>query len=239
MAEIENYGYKAETIKTSDFNLLIAFPPSFKASKTMDIVIEGDGYAWVDRHTPSNDPTPKNPIGLYLAQQASAIYLARPCQYVSSPLCEPRYWGEKRFAPRVIRSYQAALNQLRARYGAENFNLSGYSGGAYIAMVLAATRSDIRSVTTIAGLLDPAKWTDHHGISSLEIQYDPDYLQAHSKSTQFVHLCGLEDSVIPCTITEEFILDAQNQGFLNHEQVQIRADHQEIWKKSGAATFPH
>jgi pimeloyl-ACP methyl ester carboxylesterase len=238
MAEIEGYSYKAETMNAGDFNLLIAFPSAFKASKTMDIVIEGDGYAWVDRYTPSNDPTPRNPVGLYLAQQTAAIYLARPCQYVPSPLCEPKYWGEKRFDPRVIGSYQATLDQLRARYGIEHFNLSGYSGGGYIAMVLAATRSDIRSVTTIAGLLDPAKWTKHHGISSLEIQYDPDYLQNHSKNTQFVHLCGLDDSVIPCTITEEFILDAQKQGFLNHEQVRIPADHQEIWKKSGAAVLP-
>ncbi|MDA9667740.1 hypothetical protein N9T45_02775, partial [Candidatus Pelagibacter sp.] len=48
------------------------------------VYIEGDGLSWIDRFTPSSDPTPKNPLAFKLAkldQNQNVIYLARPCQY--------------------------------------------------------------------------------------------------------------------------------------------------------------
>ena len=49
------------------------------------VYIEGDGLSWIDRFTPSSDPTPKNPLAFKLAKldpNQNVIYLARPCQYV-------------------------------------------------------------------------------------------------------------------------------------------------------------
>src|SRR5262245_4836743 len=49
------------------------------------IYIEGDGRAWLTRQQRSDDPTPRNAIGLRLASadmSPNVAYLARPCQYV-------------------------------------------------------------------------------------------------------------------------------------------------------------
>lgn len=237
LSQIRDAGYRTETLQTSSFNLLAAFPPSSQAGPVLNIVIEGDGYAWATRRSPSDDPTPKNPVGFYLARQNQGIYLARPCQYVSSSACSAEYWTNKRFGPAVITAYQEALDALSTRYNHAPFHITGYSGGAYIALILAATRPDVKTVTSVAGLLDPESWTQHHKISGLEVQYDAAYLREHSKNTQFVHVCGLEDDVIPCSITEDFITGAQKQGFLNHQQMRLPADHQEIWKRTSIDPF--
>ncbi len=50
----------------------------------MVVYIEGDGRAYVNRRTPSNDPTPGNPMALRLAladPSLRVLYLGRPCQY--------------------------------------------------------------------------------------------------------------------------------------------------------------
>ena len=50
----------------------------------VNIYIEGDGRAWLNKNRPSLDPTPKNSLALKLAEidpAPNVIYLARPCQY--------------------------------------------------------------------------------------------------------------------------------------------------------------
>ena len=53
-------------------------------------------------------------------------YLARPCQYVKNPTekgCDAAYWQDKRYTPEVMMSYQAALNDIAARYDLTAFTL--------------------------------------------------------------------------------------------------------------------
>ena len=46
--------------------------------------------SWVDRFTPSSNPTPTNPLAFKMAlvdESENIIYLARPCQYEWSNNC--------------------------------------------------------------------------------------------------------------------------------------------------------
>ena len=111
--------------------------------------------------------TPKNPVGLSLASRDKAVnlaYLARPCQYLKNPTakgCSAKYWKENRFGPEVMEAYDTALNDIKARYDITEFHIVGYNGGANIAAVMAATRSDIKTLRTVAGDLNP-KFNDAH-----------------------------------------------------------------------------
>lgn len=219
-------GFSISNIQTSTFPLYSAQRIASNPD-AIHIVIEGDGYAWVDRFRPSDNPTPLDPIGLKIASALSGdvIYLGRPCQYIDTPRCSPFYWTDKRFAPEVLSAFDDALNQIKARHSNAHFTLSGFSGGAYIAMRLAEIRSDVRRVNTVAGLLDPAAWTDYHGLSPLS------GLPAKTPvnpNTQYMHICGGDDDVIPCALTRRFVAA--------HPEHQIKAlmdeDHSSLWRRA-------
>ena len=53
-----------------------------KNAQEVIVYIEGDGLSWIDRFTPSSDPTPVDPLTFKLTkldQSPNVIYLARPC----------------------------------------------------------------------------------------------------------------------------------------------------------------
>ena len=77
-------GFRSQLIETKGF-----FIKSYEkkaGTEPLFVVIEGDGRAWIDKYTPSSDPTPLNPVGLRIAvslNSENVLYLARPCQYLS------------------------------------------------------------------------------------------------------------------------------------------------------------
>lgn len=124
---------------------------------TANLYIEGDGRLEYE----SDNPTPKNPVALHLASKDNSknlIYIARPCQYSGmiekADKCDPAQWRERRYAPEVARAYGAAMDEIKRRYNISAFNVVGFDGGAAVAADLAATRSDILSLRTVAGRLD-------------------------------------------------------------------------------------
>ncbi len=224
--------YKHINLPSKPFSLFMATPSTIalQHNQSLTIVIEGDGLAWLDRYTPSNDPTPRNPIGLKLATALSpqAIYLGRPCQYIQSSSCNVELWTDKRFDSRVINSYMDALDQIKGIYGNSRFRLVGFSGGAYVAFELSAQRNDIHHVTTIAGLLDPNEWTRHHKISSLDLSHTSTQLLESTQSIPFIHFCGSKDKTMPCELTKRFVRRAGN----NHAIHIIKdAKHETLWNK--------
>jgi len=55
-----------------------------------------------------------------------------------------------RFAPEVINSFSRAIDTLKEKSGAKYVELVGYSGGGAIAVLVAAGRSDVVGVRTVA-----------------------------------------------------------------------------------------
>lgn len=67
----------------------------------------------------------------------NVVYLARPCQYIKSPICSKRHWTTARFAPEVINAEYAAVKQIA---DGNPVILIGFSGGAQVAGLIASAK---------------------------------------------------------------------------------------------------
>jgi hypothetical protein len=177
------------------------------------IYIEGDGLAWLSYIQPSPDPTPQNPVALRLAAQdlhPNVIYFARPCQYTPvdmNPVCAtPEYWTRKRVAPEVITALSEAIDTLVAQTKGQSIALWGYSGGATLALFLAAERNDVSYITTIAGNVDPDAVSRYHQVSLLENTAAFKVLWPKIAQIPQTHWVGRHDTVVPPFITEKFVM---------------------------------
>lgn len=172
-------GWHRLGIDTREFMLAAYVPSAAAPGDTLTVYIEGDGMAWLTRAQASDDPTPRQPLALQLAlrhPRGTAVYLARPCQYVDAADqrgCEEGYWTDRRFALQVIEAGMQAIDALKQRYGAAKLVLVGYSGGGAVAALLAARRPDVIRLVTVAGNLDHLAWTTLHGVPPLAGSLNP------------------------------------------------------------------
>lgn len=199
------HGWQAFPLRTERFDLLAYAPTPIRPIETLTIYIEGDGLAWIDHATPSDDPTPLEPLGLKLAlAQASgmAVYIGRPCQYVgaTSHSCTPAYWMQRRFAPEIIDAMDRAVTTMQQRWGARRLVLVGYSGGAAVAAMVAARRTDVTRLITVAGNLDHRAWTTYHRVSPLDESLNAADMVAAIARVRQVHFVGARDAVVPPTL---------------------------------------
>jgi hypothetical protein len=192
-----------QTLQAGDFSLFAAGSGTVPAqADVITIYLEGDGLAWLNMDTPSDDPTPLNPLALRLAMQqpgGTAIYLARPCQYATPlPLqCTPELWTSARFSSTVVNALDEAVSQLKHQYRATHINLVGYSGGAALALLLAERRDDVQLLLSVAGNVDPSGWTRLHNLSPLQGSLDPLASLQQLRAGQVWLFSGEEDENIP------------------------------------------
>ena len=171
----------------------------------LHVYIEGDGVAWRSRFIISRDPTSRNVLMLDLMAMdpAHSLYLGRPCYLgqADDTDCESTLWTYERFSETVVDSMVAAI---RARAGksdyiksARDIVLFGHSGGAALAMLIAARLPQVSAVVTVAGNLDTKAWVKHHGYTPLFGSLDPARQPPLSSRVRQLHLVGERDSVIP------------------------------------------
>jgi hypothetical protein len=202
-------GFTKEYIKAGQF-MLMTYQRFNRSSDSINIYIEGDGRAWETKHRLSDDPTPLNPVALRLAAvdpSDNIAYIARPGQYSLSglPECDSKYWSGSRFAPEVINSFGRAIDLLKGKSLAHHVQLIGFSGGGAIAVFVAAQRSDVTAIRTVAGDLDPKAFCQYHHVSRLEGSMDPmGVAQAISLLPQR-HFVGSKDLVVPGFIAQSFV----------------------------------
>ena len=202
----------------------------------LTVYIEGDGVAWRFRHELSDDPTPRHPLVLSLAAidlSQNVAYLARPGQLTASgkPDCDSVYWSQMRFSREVVSAMNSAIDYLKEKSRSKEINLIGYSGGAAIAVIIAAQRNDITSIRTIAGNLDHEAVSRYHKVDSLKGSLNPIDFAAKIASIPQRHFVCANDSVIPIAITESF---AGKIGDQMHESITIvkRTNHTSGWQKA-------
>ncbi len=198
------------------------------------VYIEGDGVAWVTPSVRSNDPTPDTPLTLRLAVQdptPNRLYLARPCQYATPAElehCDPAYWTSHRYAPEVVKSLNAAIDQAMRESGARQVSVFGYSGGGNLAVLIAGQRNDVTRVVTIAGNLDHGAWTRFHGDTPLYGSLDAaDVAQTISAIPQ-VHFVGADDDVVPAIISKSYLARSTDPSRITIIKVP-NADHECCW----------
>lgn len=210
-------GMESRVIHQGKFSILSFYKfVEDDASRHAFIYIEGDGLAYLSRDVISIDPTPYPPLALQLAahhRDENVIYIARPCQFISSNECTSKWWTSHRFSDEVIDAMNEAISQIVSEFDIKEISLVGYSGGAAIATIIAAKRkSGVRQLITVAGNLDHSKWTSVRNLTSLHGSLNPvDFSDALQNLNQ-THLVGLEDSNISPDILQSYLNRMKTQS---------------------------
>jgi Serine hydrolase (FSH1) len=203
-------GLHRELIDTGSF-VLTTFSRISKPDQPLDLYIEGDGLSWISRSEPSLDPTPREATGLALAAADSAanvVYLARPCQFtpmVMNPRCAVPFWTGKRFAPEVVAAMNEAVDRFAERVPHQRINLVGYSGGGALAVLIAARRTDVASIRTVAGNLDDEFVNRLHHVSTMPESENPIDFAARVATIPQIHFSGADDKVVPPVTAQRFV----------------------------------
>ncbi len=218
----ENAGFKKKFIKTSDFTLL-TYQKIKKPGETIRIYIEGDGNAWKTKTRLSEDPTPSNPVALYLAAEddyENIVYIARPGQFISenSARCNSTYWSERRFSPEVINAFNKTIDQINTGAKSSTVELVGYSGGGALAILIASQRKDVLSIRTVAGNLDSQALCAYHRVSPLKGSLNPISYASEVDHIPQRHFIGSKDSVVPEFIALSF---AEKVGDKNYDRITV------------------
>ncbi len=230
-------GFHRSRVRTAPF-LLTAYSKIQEPGKELHIYIEGDGYAWVTRNRFSGDPTPRRPEALELAVEDPApnvVYLARPCQYTSQEMnsaCQEAYWTGKRFSEEVIGSMNQAVDWFVKNTQSPGIDLTGYSGGGAVAVLVAARRQDVKSLRTVAGNLDPNGLNEYHEVSPMdESSLDPMEVAGKLSAIPQYHFTGTEDPVVPAFIAENFSKRSGKSSCIHIVPVR-GASHAEGWTEA-------
>ena len=123
-----------------------------------------------------------------------------------------------------------AISHFARKAQAGEVHLIGYSGGAAVAVLIAARRGDVRSLRTIAGNLDPPAVNAYHDVSSLKGSLNPAEVAGAIKGIPMRHFIGTQDKVIPTFIAQSF---ADRTGDTLHRSVSEvnGADHSHGWRE--------
>ncbi|MFC1576755.1 alpha/beta hydrolase [Candidatus Omnitrophota bacterium] len=227
-------GFTKSYVRSGPFTLMtcsrIASPGA-----PVRIYIEGDGNAWKSRAYLSEDPTPSNPVALYCAARdpsSNVAYIARPGQYRRSgdERCEPTYWSMRRFSPEVIDAVSGVIDTLKQEARASSVELVGFSGGAAIAVLVAAQRHDVTALRTVAGNLDWERFCEYHNISPLTGSRNPVDVAREIAYIPQHHFFGKNDAVEPSFIADRFI---RASGSPDTVEISIidRTTHSKGWRK--------
>ncbi len=227
-------GFKKEYVQAGGFTLL-TYQKITKPGECIRIYIEGDGSAWETKRRLSDDPTPRQPIALYLAGEdpsGNVIYISRPGQFPQSAptTCNPTYWSSKRFSSEVLDAFNKVVDKVKADAEAPNVELVGYSGGGALAVLIAAKRNDIATIRTVAGNLDHKALCEYHHVSPLEGSLNPiDYVSSVKYIPQR-HFTGSKDRIVPAFIAQSFV---EGEGGNNYDRITIveGATHTKGWQE--------
>ena len=228
-------GFQVEELRGGDFVLRVYYRFSDPGAP-LRIYIEGDGRAWLSRTRASRNPSPRNPVALHLAAREpgkNVMYIARPCQYVSfekNPRCEYPYWTNRRFSPEIIESVSAVINLGKKKAKANQLELIGFSGGGAVAILLAARRTDVSGIRTVAGNLDHSAWTQHHKVGPLNGSLNAADVAGIVAKIPQVHYVGGKDENIGRYIAESFRSKAGRADCIKIQTVP-EATHSGGWDK--------
>jgi len=231
-------GFQKSAISTSSFTLT-AYMRVKNPGGPIHVYIEGDGTAWLSRTRLSGDPTPRTPLVLELAvldPASNVAYLARPGQYAADgvPDCDAAYWSGKRFSNDVVEAINKTVDTLRDRAGSREIHLIGYSGGAAVAALIAARRSDAASLRTVAGNLDPEAVNRYHHVSPMKDFLNPMDAAEKIRDLPQRHFVGSQDTVVPPGIARSFLKRAgrrDSSGITVVEGATHTRGWQEHWKE--------
>lgn len=226
-------GFQHTRVQTDDF-LLTTYTKITDANQPVDVYIEGDGLAWLSRTEVSPNPTPHKAMALSLATldpAANIIYIARPCQFTPLDMdvrCSEEYWTKRRYSEEVIASVNQAIDKLTNSRAKPGLHIIGYSGGAAVAVLIAARRNDVISIRTIAGNLDHEEVSRQHEVTALSCSLNPIDQASRVAAIPQRHFSGNEDTVISAAIGQKFKKASGNSGCVHLQSIE-GATHEDGW----------
>lgn len=197
-----------ETLWVAPFRLT-TYVRITRVDRPLHVYIEGDGRAWRDRYRASRYPMPRRAMGLALAAAdtaANVVYLARPCQFTPvehTSACRSEYWTDKRFAPDVVASMDAAISHYLRQLPGQSVVLTGYSGGG-VAVLIAARRKGIALLRTVAGNLDHVAVNRLHRVALMPDSLNPADVANEIAAVPQLHFSGDTDRIVPSVIAHFF-----------------------------------
>lgn len=202
-------GMSGQVIDAGPFSLQVFYRPARQAGP-LRVYIEGDGFAWISRGRVSPDPTPRNPVALRLAaadRRGGVLYVGRPCQYVgvgTNRRCGRRYWTSHRFATEVIEATSNVIDQVKKAVNAQTVELIGFSGGGAVAVLVAARRSDVAGIRTVAGNLDHVTLNRRKKVTPLTGSLNAADVAAKVSGIPQIHYVGADDGIVGAYIAEAY-----------------------------------
>ncbi|MFH1982330.1 MAG: hypothetical protein ABIL58_10815 [Pseudomonadota bacterium] len=123
-----------------------------------------------------------------------------------------------------------AVELLRQKAKASKIHLIGYSGGAAVAVLVAARREDVIGVRTIAGNLDHETLNEYHRVDVLDGSLNPIDYSPEIGHIPMRHFIGTKDRIVPVFIVQSF---ARRTGDLSCRSVTevAEATHSEGWRE--------
>lgn len=247
----QNSGFKTSIIKTKEFELTSLIKKNTDATeiKKLIVYIEGDGRSWIKKQILSKNPTPPYALGLRLAIQdprsanpdMTVVYLARPCQFTQHPptpaSCPAKYWSSDRFSELVIQNMNQAIDRLKENAQLDKkhkIELIGYSGGAAIAILVAARRHDVDIIRTVAGDLNHEMMSEYHHTTPLPNCLNPINFTHKLQNIKQIHYIGAKDKIVPKYITQDYVNKFNNKK--NSQEsivtiISVDATHQKGWEE--------
>jgi len=205
---------------------------SDRSGERLRVYLEGDGLSWRTRRQLSAQPSPVNPLALRLMladPSPDTAYIARPCQFVQDESCALRLWSTARFSVDIIRAVSATLDQLKIDYQCQELELVGYSGGAAVALLVAAQRHDVQRVITVCGNLDHETFCRLHHVSPLFESLNPVNFVDALQGIEQLHFIGGRDEVVPQDVFAAYRASFPSTTKNIAEVVVAEADHHSGW----------
>jgi pimeloyl-ACP methyl ester carboxylesterase len=204
----ENASLRREDLPTKPFTIT-TYSRITSLNEPINVYLDGDFLGWAPTTDPGAPAPPEQALGLRLAAldpSPNVLYIAHPCQLTNNDeACDPAVLAQGRYASLVMVDINRAIDHFALPFLHPSLNLVGASGGASLAILLAARRHDVASLRTVAGNIDPLGAARAHAADSNDDLIDPLPIAPRIALLPQQHLVGTQDTATPPFLTNNFI----------------------------------
>ena len=230
--EGQDSGFTPRNFQQTPYHLAGFLKAQGSSGTDLVVYIEGDGRA-VSRGRVAFDPSPQTPLAFDLAKLDPApfiLYLARIGQYqpAQTGANYKAFWSNKRLAPEAVTAANLAIDKIKEEFNIKYIHLVGYSGGGGLAVLLAESRYDVKSLVTVAGLLDTKWWVEANSYLPLAGSLNPAAMVDKITNLPQLHFYGQKDKIIQPELSLHF---SKLAPFTHLRRIAVETDHWHNWTK--------